>query len=283
MDDSAAGANFTDFLQRQNAAEARKQQKLDSARKAMTPQGKPAVNRHSQSLNQSISGTDFLQRLQKDAVRKEHETLRKKAKSNVDPNCTFRPSINRSSQNRKGRSVVELSRGDMLKKETAQRLAKLKTEQDELSGLTFQPKINRNNKSEGKIQILSNPETYLQRLQKNAKEYSEKQRRMAQSQETKEMEDCTFAPEINDAPAYVKVRAAPETFLKSARPPARLPACPPSCSCALTYRVFVAVPRAAPFAAHRAQHETDAAVAGCGQCGRGEAPVEISRPLTLLV
>jgi hypothetical protein len=37
-----------------------------------------------------------------------------------DPECTFQPKINQSAAKRQGRSVVELSRGDMLKKETAQ-------------------------------------------------------------------------------------------------------------------------------------------------------------------
>lgn len=46
-----------------------------------------------------------------------------------DPDCTFKPKITARSANLQARSVVELSRGDQLKRETTQRLTRLRAEQ----------------------------------------------------------------------------------------------------------------------------------------------------------
>jgi hypothetical protein len=80
---------------------------------------------------------------------------------------------------------------------------KLKTEQQEMVALTFKPTINKTS-VESKLKILTEPGTYLQRLQKDAKTFSEKQRRAVQAAEMSEFAECTFQPKIHDAPAYVK-------------------------------------------------------------------------------
>lgn len=54
---------------------------------------------------------------------------RLQAAEKYNPECTFKPKITARSSNRQGRSVVELSRGDQLKRETTLRLAKLRAEQ----------------------------------------------------------------------------------------------------------------------------------------------------------
>jgi hypothetical protein len=56
--------------------------------------------------------------------------------------------------------------GDALKKETAQRLLKLRAEAEELEGVTFAPVINeRSKQAEGRLRILVEPDNYVQRLQ----------------------------------------------------------------------------------------------------------------------
>ena len=61
---------------------------------------------------------------------------------------------------------------------------KLKTEQSEMKELTFQPEIRASTKQykdvQGKLRILTEPESYLQRLQKEAQSFSDKQRRAMQ-------------------------------------------------------------------------------------------------------
>jgi hypothetical protein len=123
----------------------------------------------------------------------------------IDPQCTFKPQINPLSSKRKARSVIELSRGDLLRKETTQRLMKLKMEQEEMSRLTFCPQLNRiSKKSEGKLKILSNPETYLQRIQLQTQVSALKQRRAIQEKEFEEFAECTFKPHTIESPAYVQ-------------------------------------------------------------------------------
>ena len=46
-----------------------------------------------------------------------------------DPDCTFKPQITARSATLQGRSVMELSRGDQLKRETTKRLTRLRAEQ----------------------------------------------------------------------------------------------------------------------------------------------------------
>ena len=85
--------------------------------------------------------------------------MAEKAKQPVDPECTFQPRINPISSRRRSRSVVELSRGDALKRETAQRLMKVKMEQDELADLTFQPKLNKSVREvQPTIRVTSDPD-----------------------------------------------------------------------------------------------------------------------------
>ncbi len=45
------------------------------------------------------------------------------------------------------------------------RMLKLQREQEELANLTFKPKLNVNSKVTGKLKILSEPDTYLARVQ----------------------------------------------------------------------------------------------------------------------
>ncbi len=116
------------------------------------------------------------------------QSLQKKAASAADPECTFNPSINPRSKQLKGRSVVEMSRGDMLRRESAQRLMRLRAEQAQLDGLTFQPTINPASREiEGRLKISSDADTYLERVQLEAKIFSDRQRKATQEAE---MQEC---------------------------------------------------------------------------------------------
>ena len=73
--------------------------------------------------------------------------------------------------------------------------------------LTFKPKLNEKHlPKQGTLNILSQPDTYLQRVQSKAKEQSEKQRLAIYEQEVEQFAECTFKPKVHDAPAYVTVR-----------------------------------------------------------------------------
>ena len=210
-------AQFQNFLARQNKRQTRKSKNVARLKQEATPSNQPALCKRSLKLAAKTTNGDFMTRLAKDALRKEHDNLRKKAILAKEPDCTFTPNILASSRARRPRSVTELSRGDSLKRETAARLMKLKAEQDELEGLTFQPRLNPSN-AKGKLRVVSNPESYLERVQKEQEIFSDKRRKAAQEQERKQFAECTFHPKTNDAPAYIKRIAKSMALARKARP-----------------------------------------------------------------
>lgn len=210
---------FQAFLARQTAAEMRRSRKIKAVTETMTPHHTPKLCKKSKNIVASSQLGSFLQRVEKNSLRKEHRALQAKAVTAHDPECTFKPKINPHSQSLQKRSVVEMSRGDMLKKETAQRLMRLKAEQEQLDGLTFQPEINPvSRQMEGRLKLLAEPETYLERVQREQKLFSDRQRRATQEAEMQEFAECTFRPEIHDAPGYVKRIARSMALTRAAQP-----------------------------------------------------------------
>ncbi len=134
------------------------------------------------------------------------QASRVKARLALDPECTFVPAINPASRALRRRSVVDMSRGDALKRETATRLLRLRLEQEGLEGVTFKPVINASSGGgvEGRLKVLSDPDTYVARLSAEAAAQAEKARRAASSAEVSELAECTFTPKVNDAPDYIK-------------------------------------------------------------------------------
>eukprot|EP00512_Aurantiochytrium_limacinum_P008543 CAMPEP_0171538482 /NCGR_PEP_ID=MMETSP0960-20121227/62_1 /TAXON_ID=87120 /ORGANISM="Aurantiochytrium limacinum, Strain ATCCMYA-1381" /LENGTH=837 /DNA_ID=CAMNT_0012085369 /DNA_START=546 /DNA_END=3059 /DNA_ORIENTATION=- len=196
--------SFEAFLARQSHSTVRKQQKIAQVAQRTNPSHKPELCAKSLSMANQRAKGDFLQRVAKGAIRREHEAVRRKS-SSLDPECTFHPKITRVGQSRPARTTLEMSRGDSLRKETNTRLMKLRVEQEELQDLTFTPEFQARHKAaEGRLKILSEPDTYIRRLQHKDTLQSHKQTKAAQDQEMKELEECTFKPEIHDAPAYVK-------------------------------------------------------------------------------
>lgn len=202
--------SFQQFLERQNMRQQKKEEHLDDIKKSMNRDCtfQPKLDKNSLDMAQKNMGDKFLHRLAAHMLRKEHEAVRQKARVAHDPECTFQPKILKASQKRSARTAVEMSRGDALKRETAQRLMRLQAEQAELAGLTFQPETNTNKRKwegvDGRLRILEDPDGYLERVQKEQKAFSERQRRAMQEAEMKEFSECTFKPQVHDAPAYVK-------------------------------------------------------------------------------
>lgn len=232
------------------AKEEERKRKLEEARKPQHSH-QPKISRGTKKLLASRGDSGgFLKRVEKNALRKNYDALRRKERDGgVDPHCTFKPKINESSAKRKPRSYVEMSVGDAARRETAQRLLKLKAEQDELAGLTFRPKTNRNVDVSGKLNVLSDPDSYLRRVAAEARALKERQARAASEAQMKEcvvccgvrrrvcargggayaavlwlcpvprFEECSFRPKIHEAPAYIKRIARSMALTKAARPP----------------------------------------------------------------
>ncbi|KAH9095931.1 hypothetical protein Ae201684P_010140 [Aphanomyces euteiches] len=218
---------FQEFIRRQLAQEHERQRKLEEARKNRALAFKPNINKKSNEIMQQGRKGDFIERVAKYALRKEHEKLKKKSIKLMDPQCTFKPKINDVSAKRTPRSVTELSRGDLLKRETSQRLMKLRMEQHEMTQLTFKPAVNLAIPHvESKLKVVSDPENYVQRLQEHTLKLYEKQRKALQEQEIQEFSECTFKPQTIQVPSYISRIAKSMELTKAHKPQPRTPSRP---------------------------------------------------------
>ena len=158
------------------------------------------------SLELTIAKGGFLDRLAEDSEKRlidlEKSAMEKEAE------LTFKPAINPKSHVLAPRNFEELSTGDQLRRQAAQEAIKLKVEQTELSEITFHPKLNFKKGASSRLKLLSDPNSYLSRLAEEAAAKEEIQEQRARELELKEMEGCTFRPQVHDAPTFVKRIAA---------------------------------------------------------------------------
>merc|ERR1711998_328720 len=105
----------------------------------------------------------------------------------------------------------DLSVGEARRRQAKQDAAKLKKEDEELEGFTFQPELNTASTKlkHGRINVMSDPEAYMQRI-KEQQERKRIAREEAQAaKEQKELEACTFKPAVRTkCPSYHKKLAA---------------------------------------------------------------------------
>ena len=205
------------FLMRQEKREAVRQAKLSRMKDKLEPTFEPMLCKKSISLSAKRGG-DFLERQKQEESRKAHRDEMRMRKDETMKECTFKPVISTKGQESRARSVDEMSTGDALKKQALQEALKLKKEQEELENLTFRPRIHHAPGVEGRLKILSEPETYVQRVQSDQIRQDQLVEEHQRQLEIDEMAECSFKPEIHDAPAYVKRIARSMALTKSARP-----------------------------------------------------------------
>lgn len=138
-----------------------------------------------------------------------------------DVKFSFTPKINEKSIKLRPRSAYEMSQGDLLKKETNNRINRLKYELEQTNELTFQPEISRRatlNKSKSVIKsVTENTNKFMQWQQKKQSIMEEKRKQAQEEREQREMMECTFTPVTRDCPAYVKRIAKSMEIVRAAR------------------------------------------------------------------
>lgn len=208
--------NFEAFLNRQMQTELRKQKEISETLNSVTPSFTPAINRRSISLASSISRGDFLERVDRDSKRRHHDTQKKQVMSQ-EP-FSFQPELSAKAEKMRPRSSYELSRGDLLKRETAHRMLKLRLEQEELQKNTYRPELSRMAKSmKSSLQLDDQSESYVDRVRAANQEKESMRLSILKEREHNETLDCTFKPVTRDCPAYVKRIARSLSIVKSAR------------------------------------------------------------------
>eukprot|EP01038_Epipyxis_sp_PR26KG_P009888 gene9888-13301_t len=197
------------FLGRQQQFVKRKDTNLKQIEHAMTPKFAPKLITNKNNDNNMVRTTgtkSFLDRVERQVQKKQEAEQLNETLAFTSPDCTFQPKINKKSENLRSRSVFELSRGDSLRIETNRRMLKLQNDQEELSKVTLQPSISNYAKStnvKSKLQISQDPSLYLEKHKENLIEKENYRLLKIEEQKQKELEGCTFKPQVIECPAYV--------------------------------------------------------------------------------
>lgn len=168
---------------------------------------------------------EFLERVERDNQRRIHDSVKKQTAQAAE-RSTFNPELSKKAERMRPRSSYEMSRGDLLKKETNQRLLKLRMEQEELKKLTFTPQVSKMaQKCQSTLKLKEDPDGYISRYTRAEKEKDAFRKAMLEQKEQNESLGCTFAPQTKECPAYVKRIARSLSIVKAAKtveaPPAR--------------------------------------------------------------
>ena len=122
-----------------------------------------------------------------------------------DEDYTFKPKINKKSQDMPARTHFEMSRGDFLKKETSRRMIKLQNEQTALADMTFKPAIisQTSKNTQPVLQLSVGTSEYLQWLNNRQAEKQAAIEAELRRREEEEIKDCSFKPKTIDCPGTV--------------------------------------------------------------------------------
>ena len=132
-----------------------------------------------------------MDRVERDVLRR--NDAEQKAFSAKDFACTFQPQLSKIVEKMKPRSVYEMSRGDLLRRETSAKMMKLRIEREEMEQLTYQPEISRlGKKVQSSLKLREDPAFFLQHY-KGLESGKARRREMERQQRAQqEMEHCTF-------------------------------------------------------------------------------------------
>jgi len=201
-DDSENRTNWSsDFHERQVQHMKAVQDRMQAIRAELEPP-KAAMSQGSRKLEQKgrIEGS-FMQRLQKDIGGRKDI----KQKNAMDDECTFEPKINARSKSKAGKTVEEMSRGDALKAEAKRADKEREIRAQEMEAVTFAPaKIARDMGAKSKLGLSESPTSYTQKVLAHDRELQRTKEENQKIIEDAEMSQCTFRPQINNTPAFIK-------------------------------------------------------------------------------
>jgi hypothetical protein len=198
--------SFQTFLGRQNQSLLKKERRVEELGQSLQPELRTHVNDKSRRIVEDSHKGEFIDRVQRDVLRREQAENLKLTARGTDKECSFRPEVSKRADQMRSRSVYELSRGDAHKQETSRRLLRLKTEQEELRNLTFQPRMatSPSRQARSSLQLRENPGGFMERHMNTLKQNDAERKKILQQRQQEELQSCTFMPKTRDCPAYVK-------------------------------------------------------------------------------
>lgn len=202
--------SFQKFLDRQQSREQRKQERMSFIKDSTAPPHNPRINRKSEKIVKRKNG-NFFDRLK---VEVERRTKKQDAFAspqgesrmlyNEEKECTFEPKINRISKKLPGRSVHQMSAGELERRKRKAEMKKKMLESRELEGFEFKPRLNRKPGAKSFLRVQTDPESYMNRIRHMSERQEERIKTAMMEREQRELEKCTFQPKIHEAPEFVK-------------------------------------------------------------------------------
>ena len=181
------------------------------------PKFTPSLCKKSLDMSEQHFKGQFLDRVERDNLRRIDHENKLSTSGNFNNVCTFNPVILEKSEKLRGRSVYEMSRGDLLRRQTNQRMMKLRIEREQLNELTFKPEISNLAKNTGSaLRLKEDPTFFLDYYRSNQAKKIVLSEKNILLQAEKELEECTFSPTTIDCPAYVKRIAKSMVAVKAA-------------------------------------------------------------------
>ena len=168
---------------------------------------------------------EFLDRLESDLTRRKDsvERIASNLQQFVSNKANFQPKINKQSAKLPKRSTYEMSRGDLLRKETNHRMTRLKLEQEQANELTFQPELSHKAELEGKSvikQVTESNQVFIDWYKEKQERLEEKRKQSLAERNQKELANCTFTPKTKECPSYIKRIAKSMAVVKAIQPTA---------------------------------------------------------------
>jgi len=205
------------FLGRQEQCSIRREKHIDASRKTSEPKFQPKLCKKSAELSDRNHKGSFLERVERDVLRRADQEIR--AAVIPDQACTFQPSITHKSEKLRSRTVYEMSRGDLLKRETNNRMMRMRSDQEELLEMTFKPEITKKGKgvAHQKISLTHDAAKFLEMQREKAQRREAERLLLLEKREKDELDLCTFAPATKDCPAYVRRIAKSMAVVRAAR------------------------------------------------------------------
>ena len=216
---------FKEFLGRQTQSQLKAQRGVEELARSTTPTFRPSLCRKSLELSERNSQGEFLDRVERDALRRAENE--KNLSQHWEKNSTFTPQILPKSSKLRSRSVHELSEGDFVKLEQSHGMLKHRTQRELMAELTFTPKLSSRAKearsyfSFAEDSNVSVTDLYVSSLERRKLQLEETEKQREQEQ----LSGCTFSPKTKRCPDYIKriaksmalVRAAKQAELEKSR------------------------------------------------------------------
>lgn len=220
--DKVQEAAFAKFLDRLHRFHVKKNKHLENLQHQYSDTFKPTIftantpeaQKLSVPFNDKVEGSCY-DRFSQYAMKKETDLLKSKVLALQDFECTFKPTLTSKSKTQPFRSHGEMSHGDWSRKRNKEMAFKMAADKKEMEQCTFEPRLNDNRSSQGKLNITKDSTTYVYRvkLRSNAV-HNPHMRKTVVDKELEETMECTFAPEIHTAPSFVRRIAAERATAK---------------------------------------------------------------------